>query len=139
MHDSLEDRPDVLIYNYLVLKNGRSICYSLKKFTKKSTKLASTAFNAAWTKAIRSSKIKRFLEGCMRGEDTFMWLQVLDDDPSIKQIEDRLYIYRMHGNNVTFSDTFKKDRKIFVNALKKLLPNVKNEWVLISIRRRCGI
>ena len=101
--------------------------------------LASTFFNAAWTKAIRSSKMKKFLEGCMRGEDTYMWLQVLDESPSIKQIEDRLYIYRMHENNITFSDVFKKDRKFFINALKTLLPTTKNPYVAASIRRRCGI
>ena len=68
-----------------------------------------------------------------------MWLQVLDESPSIKQIEDRLYIYRMHENNITFSDVFKKDRKFFINALKTLLPTTKNPYVAASIRRRCGI
>lgn len=139
MHDSLKDFPDVLIYGYSILKNGNYVDWPLKKFSKRSTMLASTVFNSAWTKAIRSSKMKKFLEGCMRGEDTYMWLQVLDDDPSIKQIEDKLYIYRMHGSNVTFSDVFKKDRKIFVNALKKILPSIKNRWVSASIKRRCGI
>lgn len=139
MHDNLEDHPDVLIYNYSILKNRKCINWKLKKFNQKSNNLANTAFNAAWTKAIQSSKIKKFLEGCMKGEDTYMWLQVLDGNPSIKQIEDYLYIYRMHGKNITLSSVFQEDLRTFINALKKMLPRVKDRWVALSIRKRCGL
>ncbi len=140
MHDCLKDRPDVLLYNYdVILRSKNAFTMPVYHFTRESDQLANTVFNAAWTKAIKSEKVKKFLEGCMRGEDTYMWLQVLNECPTIKQIKDSLYIYRMHSSNITFSDTFKKDRRFFVDALKKLLPSVKNPWVIASIRKRCGI
>ena len=140
MYCNLNDQPDVLIYNYEVLsRSGTRFKMPFSRFSKSSTQLANTFFNAAWTKAIKTKKLKKFLEGCMRGEDTYMWLQVLDGDPSIKQIEDCLYIYRMHGKNITFSSVFQEDRKTFINALKKMLPGVKDKWVALSIRERCGL
>ena len=140
IYDNLKDQPDVLIYNYEVLsRSGKRSVMPFSRFRKNSTQLANTFFNAAWTKAIKTKKVKKFLEGCMRGEDTYMWLQVLDENPTVKQIKDRIYTYRMHGKNITFSNVFQEDRKTFINALKKMLPRVKDKWVALSIRERCGL
>ena len=136
IHDNLKDRPDVLIYSYMILKNGKLLKLPQKKFNAKSDTLANTAFNSSWSKAIKSSKMKKFLEGCMRGEDTYMWLQVLDENPSIKQIYDCLYVYRMHGNNTVFSEKFIVDRNFFLNALQNLKDVMKNKYVIQSIERR---
>lgn len=139
IYDNLNNQLDVLIYNYFILKNGNKIQLPYIQFNPKSNALANTAFNSAWSKAIKSSKMKRFLEGCMRGEDTYMWLQVLDNYPIIKQIQNSIYMYRLHGNNTVFSDVFKKDKKFCINNLKKILPNIKNPYVVASIKKRCGI
>ena len=139
IYDSLKTLPDVLIYNYSILKGDVKIELPYLQFNQNSDRLANTVFNSSWSKAIKSSKIKKFLEDCMRGEDTYMWLQVLDECPSIKQIDDSIYEYRIHGNNTVFSEQFKKNNKIFLNALKTLKPKMKNYYVKQSIERRLSL
>ena len=136
IYDNVKDKPDVLIYRYEILKNGKLLKLPQRKFNAKSDTLANTAFNSSWSKAIKSSKMKKFLEGCMRGEDTYMWLQILDENPTIKQIYDGVYVYRMHGKNTVFSEQFKKDNKYFINALKTLSYSIKTYYVKQSIERR---
>ena len=74
LHNVLEKCPDVLIYGYSILNGSIKTQLPFRKFDAKSNALANTAFNSSWSKAIKSSKIAYFLEDCMQGEDTYMWL-----------------------------------------------------------------
>ena len=41
-------------------------------------------WNSASTKIVRYDKIQKFLENCMRAEDSYQWLKLLDGNPKIK-------------------------------------------------------
>lgn len=136
IYDKLKKRPDVLLYSYSILRGNKKTRCHFQKFNQKSTNLANTPFNSSWSKAIKTSRLKTFLEGIMRGEDTYMWLQVLDEHPSLMQIDDSIYVYRIHGKNTVLSPQFKKDGQAFIVALRQLKQRMKNKYVVQSIERR---
>ena len=101
MKDAVEDRPGVALFDWYVEKNGQVGKCTLGQFRKymEENKLAQTPWNAAWTRLVRSDLAAPFLENCMRGEDRYQMLQILDKNPVVKQVHDAAYVYRLHGRN----------------------------------------
>ena len=74
----------------------------------------------------------------MRGEDTYMLLNVLDKHPTINQIDDCIYAYRLHGDNSVFSEMFKQHKTKFKTALYNLKKKMTDKFVIESIEHRLG-
>jgi hypothetical protein len=141
MHGAVaKDRPGVALFDWYIEKDGKVGKCTLGDFGKyaKENRLAQTPWNAAWTRLVRSDLRKPFLENCMRGEDTYQMLQVLDENPVVKQVHLAAYVYRLHGKNTVLSDSFKEYGPVFAAALEGLKPKVKSPAVLKSISRRLG-
>lgn len=138
IEDSLLTKPDVLLLGYAHDVNGKIIVpqYIRHKFNEKSTSLARTPWNAPWAKVIKSTSIEYFLENCMRAEDTYQFLKILDKFPMIKQIFDIIYIYRRTATSAIQSAEFKKHRPIYKQAMLDFKEICKNPYVRQSIINR---
>lgn len=140
MYINLQDKPDILLFNWAQNIDGKIFKRQTKTiFNPKSDNLANTLWNASWTRVTKTCIMVKFLENCMRAEDTFQFLVLLDKNPTIKQIQDFLYIYRFNRNGAIQSSIFKEHRPIYINALKQLKKICVNEYVKKSIIRRIGI
>lgn len=138
LYDNLSSRPDILIFNYAIHRGQTANPHKFGKFPINTNRMAQTAYNSAWSKAIASSKVEHFLEDCMRGEDTYMLLNVLDKHPTINQIDDCIYTYRLHGDNSVFSEMFKQHKTKFKTALYNLKKKMTDKFVIESIEHRLG-
>ena len=131
--------PDMLLGSFALDTDGRVWAVPPQEFRPDSDRLASSAWNSSSSKIQRASKVERFLENCMRGEDTYQWLRMLDKGATCAQVGYPLFAYRQHQASATHGPAFQNDRPVFVKALKDMLPGAKNRWVAASIKRRCGL
>ena len=140
MKDAVGGRPGLVLFDWYVEKGGRVGRCSFGDFEKyrRENRLAQTPWNAAWTRLVRSDLAAPFLENCMRGEDTYQMLQILDKNPAVRQVHDAAYVYRLHGGNTVLSEEFEKDGPVFRAALEGLRAKMKSQAVLKSIDRRLG-
>ena len=139
MHDAIiDDQPDMLLLGYDIDVNGNYISpqWNREIFNQNSTDLARTPWSAAWSRVTSKKITKKFLENCMRAEDTYQFLTILDDYPKIKQIYDVTYVYRKIPTSAVHSNEFKLHRPIYMNALKQLYSSCKNIFVKKSIETR---
>ena len=139
MRDAVaEDRPGLALFDWYVERDGVVRRCELGDFGRyvRENRLAQTPWNAAWSRLLRSDLAKPFLECCMRGEDTYQMLQVLDETPVVKQTHEAAYVYRLHGKNTVLSESFKEHGPALRKALSELRSRVKTDAVRKSIDRR---
>ena len=142
IYKNLSAKPDMLLFSFNFLdQNGtyRSSTRSKCDFKKFKGKYAVSGWNSASARVVKSYKIKYFLENCMRAEDTFQWLTILDEQPSIRQIKDEIFTYRLHAKSATHNKIFVDDRPKLMMALKDLKTKCKTKDVIDSINHRLGI
>ena len=108
-------------------------------FNPNSDDLASTIWSASWARVTRRSATMKFLENCMRAEDTYQFLRILDTCPSVKQIDDLVYVYRYNPNGAIHSGIFEQHRPIYIKALSELKHACRNANVIRSIDKRLGL
>lgn len=139
MYDAIRsNNPDMLLIGYDININGKQFNPRWNRYTfnQNAINLARTPWSAAWSRATSKKITKRFLESCMRAEDTYQFLTILDDFPKIKQISDIVYVYRKTQTSAIYSSEFKTHRPIYVKALQQLYKSCKNKFVKASIENR---
>lgn len=135
----INDKPDILLFNIMQLKKDKYIPVLSKPFTTQSDELA-LIYGSACTKIIKSDKIIKFQPGCDHAADTLQWLMILDKEPSIKQIDDFLYLYnRNNTNSLTINGKYEQDTEKFYTHLNEFFKRCENYWVKKSIEKRINL
>lgn len=72
IYDALNEKPDMLLIGWCQDINGKIFTNSKYcVFDPNSDNLASTIWSASWARVTRRSVTMKFLENCMRAEDTY--------------------------------------------------------------------
>lgn len=115
--------PDVLLFNWCQDRNGkieRRQTYKFEDFTE--CRLAACNWNSTWSKAVRTEFVQKCLENCMHGEDTYAWLKLYSKNPTIEQIHDCIYTYRLRNDSVVHDKTsmYVTTHQIYLDSLQQL-------------------
>lgn len=129
------DFPDVLLFKMIEEKNNKERIIPQPKFDWKSN-LLSQSWNSACTKVVRSNKIQKFLENCDHAADSYQWMKVLDQKPSIKETNDLIYRYIRHQSSITQNGKYDTDKELFYNEYIKLMLKCVNEDVIRNMKIR---
>ena len=129
------DYPDVLLFKMMEEKNGVQRIIPQPKFEWTSNVLAQY-YNSASTKIVRYNKIQKFLECCDHAADSYQWMKVLDQSPTIKQIDGIIYHYIRRNSSITINGSYEKDKNKFFNEYLKLFYKNINNDVLRNMKIR---
>ena len=138
LKNAAHQKHGVIIFQYIKEKNGNYIKCAFPKFETVKNRLANSMWGAGWTKIIQSKYIKLFLENCSHGEDTYQWLQIMDQNPSIKQIDDIIYVYNRFNPNGTINmqQHYLESKHIFYENIMQFKQHAIHDFIKQSIDYR---
>ena len=136
IHDEVsKDNVDVLLFKMVQLENGKFKSVNYPKFDWNSKMLLYT-YGSACTKVVKSGLIERFLENCDHAPDTFQWCRILDKSPSVRLMDDVIYVYRRNPTSITRTGRYGKDVPKFYANLLEFSRHMKNPKLVSSVKYR---
>lgn len=128
---------DVILYRMIRDINGtlHNITYPKTNFILNKNALLSH-FNSACGKIVKENKIVPFIENCNHGADTLNWAMLLDNNITINEIQNIIYVYRKNMNSITHNGEYYKHTNLFYSHLLNIYTNIKNPIVRDAIQYR---
>lgn len=136
-------KPGLVLFNWVKdLGGGKMFRKNFPDYRSMLSKMANSLWCAGWTRLTKTEFAEPFLEGCMHGEDTYQFLRILDRSPSILQIPDEIYAYRIQPDSTirsavaTGKGLYYDTKPIFYNAITELRKTAATDTVRASIDYR---